>query len=575
MKQLFILTLLAFTVSVNAQNQLIIPATIEDTNITLSLQNGNHQFLTGQITTTMGVNGDILGPTLIINKGDSLNINVTNNLGQPTTIHWHGMHVSANNDGGPHTVISPGATWNPQFTVIDKAATYWYHPHLDLFTDEHVSKGIAGFIIVRDAEEAALNLPRTYGVDDIPLAIQTKDFDANNQVVHHSNADDVLMVNATIDPETDLPAQVVRLRLLNGSSQRVFNFGLSGNQTFHMIASDGGLIEVPVALTRLQMGPGERAEILLDLTGQVGNTLQLMSYASELPNGYYGATNPGMGAGLILNNYNPNAMNGTDFNILQINVVAQTANPVISIPTSLVTLSPYLEINADASRNLDFSSVVGGPNQLNDDFAINGVSFDMNTINVTIPLNNIEVWTVQNNSPIAHPFHIHDVQFYILDIDGNPPPAIAAGLKDTYLIPPAQSNIRFITQFADFANDTVPYMYHCHMLKHEDGGMMGQFVVVESPLGLADIESNDDDGFTLFPNPSTGVFMTARLHDKNEQITAYAIVNSLGQIVSYHKIDENEVSNMYSFPVFEYTKGMYSIQLHTKSRTFSKQFIVK
>jgi bilirubin oxidase len=574
MKHLFILTLLAFTVNVHAQNQLIIPSTIEDTNITLTLQNGTHQFFSGQNTSTMGANGAILGPTLIINNGDNLNINITNNLGQPTTIHWHGMHVSAENDGGPHTIIDPGTTWNPQMTVLDKAATYWYHPHLDLFTDEHASKGIAGFIIVRDAEEAALNLPRTYGVDDIPLAIQTKDFDANYQIVHHSNADDVLMVNATLDPETDLPAQIVRLRLLNGSSQRVFNIGLSGNQTFYQIATDGGLIEAPLALTRVQLAPGERTEILLDLNGKSGQTIQLMSYASEFPNGYYGATSPGMSQNMVLNNYNPNAINGADFNIMQINVVGQTANPVTTIPNSLVTLTPYLEVDANDSRTLTFSSVSGGRNQLNGNFTINGVSFDMNTINITIPLNNIEVWTIQNNSPIAHPFHIHDVQFYILDINGNPPPASAAGLKDTYLIPPGQNTMRFITQFADFANDTVPYMYHCHMLVHEDGGMMGSFVVVAPPLGITDLEKNVD-GFTLFPNPSTGVYMTAQLHDKSDQITAYAIVNSLGQIVSYHKIDKNEISNMYSFPVFEYNNGTYFIKLYTKNGTFSKKFIVR
>ncbi len=574
MKRSLILLLLVSSFNVVAQNQLIIPGTIEDTNINLTLQNGTHQFLPGQITSTMGVNGNILGPTLIVNKGDDLDIHVTNNLGQETTIHWHGMHVSSPNDGGPHTIIDPGTTWNPQFTVMDKASTMWYHPHLHYFTDEHVSKGIAGFIIVRDAEEAALNLPRTYGVDDIPLAIQTRDFDANNQIVHLSNADDVLIVNATVDPVTDLPAQIVRLRVLNGSSQRMFNIGFSGNKTFHVIGSDGGLLEAPVALTRLRMGPGERAEILLDLNGLEGDSLQLMSYASELPNGYYGATNPGMNPAMVLNNYTPNAMNGADFNIMQINVVAQTASPVTTIPTSLVTVTPYLEANADATRTLTFSSVAGGgpANVLNGDFSINGVSFDMNVINMTIPLDNVEVWTIQNNSPIAHPFHVHDIQYYLLDINGNPPPASAAGLKDTYMVP-AGGTMRIITQFTNFANDSIPYMYHCHMLKHEDGGMMGSFVVVDQ-LGLSDLESNDD-GFTIFPNPSEGVYMTAKLHNENELITAYAVVNSLGQIVSYHKINENEVSNMYSFPIFEYSRGIYTIQIYTKDNSYSKKFIVK
>ncbi len=575
MKQFLTFALLIFTINANAQNQLIIPSVIEDTVINLTLQNGTHQFLPGQVTTTMGVNGSILGPTLIVNKGDNLDINVTNDLGQPTTIHWHGMHVSSPNDGGPHTIIDPGTTWNPKFTVLDKASTMWYHPHLHHFTDEHVSKGIAGFIIVRDAEEAALNLPRTYGVDDIPLAIQTKDFDANNQVVPLSNADDILMVNATIDAFTDLPAQIVRLRVLNGSSQRVFNLGLSGNQTFYQIGTDGGLKETPLALTRLQLAPGERTEILLDLNGLEGQTIQLMSYASEFPNGIYGSTSPGMNPNMPLDFYNPNPLNGADFNILQINVVAQTANPVTTIPTSLVTVTPYLEADADFSRNLTFQSTVGGFTQLNGDFSINNVSFDMNVINITIPLDNIEIWTIQNNSPIAHPFHIHDVQFYILDVNGAPTPPSATGLKDTYLIPGGQGgSIRIITKFDDFANDSIPYMYHCHMLMHEDGGMMGQFVVVDPTASIEDVDVNENE-FILFPNPSDGVYMTAKLTDESELITAYAVVNSLGQIVSYHKIDEKEVSNIYSFPVFEYNSGMYSLRIYTKNGSYTKKFVVK
>ncbi len=574
MKRFLILLLFISTYNAKAQNPLIIPPVIQDTNIDLILQNGTHQFLPGQITATMGANGSILGPTLIVNSGDNLNINVTNNLGQPTTIHWHGMHVSSPNDGGPHTIIDPGTTWNPQFTVMDKASTMWYHPHLDEFTDEHVSKGLAGFIIVKDAEEAALNLPRTYGVDDIPLAIQTRDFDTSNQIVFHSNADDVLIVNATVDPETSLPAQVVRLRVLNGSSQRVFNLGLSGNQTFYQIGSDGGLLEAPVSLTRLLIGPGERAELLLDLNGQDGQVVQLMSYASELPNGYYGATSPGMNSAMPLDNYNPNPLNGADFNILTINVVGQTANPVTTIPTSLVTVTPYLEADSDLTRNFTFQSTTGGFNQLNGNFSINSVSFDMNVINVTIPLDNVEIWTIQNNTPIAHPFHIHDVQFYILDINGNPPPPSAMGLKDTYLVTAGQGTIRFITKFSNFANDSVPYMYHCHMLKHEDGGMMGQFVVVDQSSGISDVESNDD-GFILYPNPSEGIYMTAQLNDESKLITAYAVINSLGQIVSYHKIDEHEVSNIFSFPIFEYSSGIYTVKIYTKDGVFAKKFTVK
>ena len=198
----------------------------------MTLQNGTQQFFAGKATTTMGANGNILGPTLILNQGDFVNFSVKNQLKDTTTLHWHGLHVSSENDGGPHTTILPGATWTPGFTIMDKAATYWYHPHLHHRTDEHVSKGIAGLIIVKDTEEAKLSLPRTYGVDDFPLVIQTKDFDADNQIMMHSNSDKTLMVNATIDPYLNVPSQVVRFRVLNGSSQRAFNIGLNNNKNF-------------------------------------------------------------------------------------------------------------------------------------------------------------------------------------------------------------------------------------------------------------------------------------------------------------------------------------------------------
>jgi bilirubin oxidase len=572
-KTLFVyLSLILFQV-VTAQNQLLIPPTLSGTDFQLTLQNGQFEFFTGHQTATMGVNGDILGPTLILQKGDNVQMHVTNNLGQQTTIHWHGMHLSSVNDGGPHTIIQPGTTWEPQFTVMNNASTMWYHPHLDEFTDEHVVKGIAGMIIIKDSQEAALDLPRTYGVDDIPLVVQTKHFDSNYQVVHLTNSDDVLMVNATINPYVDLPAQVVRLRLLNGSSQRVFNFGFSGNKAFYQIATDGGLLETPLQMTRLPLSPGERAEILVDLSGMENQSIQLMSYASEFGNGIYGATNPGMNSSMTLNGYNPNPMNGSDFNVLQINVTAPTANPVTGIPSQLTTIAPYVEANADDTRTFTLRPVSMGMNQLNGDFTINGVSFDMNTINVTIPLNNLEVWTVSNNSAIAHPFHVHDVQFQILSINGNTNiPDNAKGWQDTYLVPAGGGSMKIITKFEDFADDAIPYMYHCHMLNHEDGGMMGAFTVVDTSNYIDELQKSEA---VLFPNPADGLYMTLQLRNSNDVIRSYSIINAAGQLVAHHKVDTNELSHLYSFPVFELPAGAYTIKAYTNNKIIVKRFIVK
>lgn len=565
-----IIPLALFLIAANvlvAQNQLLIPETITGTNFDLNLQNGTYQFLAGQATNTMGANGNILGPTLIMNKGDDVDIVVTNQLDDTTTIHWHGMHVSAENDGGPHTIILPGESWNPSFKVLDKAGTFWYHPHLHEKTNKHVSKGIAGFIIVKDEEEAALELPRTYGIDDFPLAIQTKDFDINNQIITPSNNDDAVMVNATMDANLYVPAQVVRFRLLNGSSQRVFNIGLSDNRTFYQIGSDGGLLSNAIPLSRLELPPGARAEILIDFGGLLGQTVGLMSYASEFQNGIYGATNPGMMSMMVLDGYNPNPINGTNFNLMQFTVVEPTTNPVTTIPSNLVNVNPIPESAANITRSLTFTPVQMGPNQLNGHFLINGAGFDMNVINYTIPLDNIEIWSIANQSAIAHPFHIHDVQFFVLDRNGATPPLSEQGLKDVVLIKPMET-VRFIAHFNDFANPDVPYMYHCHMLVHEDDGMMGQFVVVDNTIGI-DKKADDSDAL-IYPNP---VGADGALLRMSRNIDSYEITTITGQRIALKQLDGT--SNETRIHTAHLPKGVYILKIQSGINQYSKKLIRK
>lgn len=519
------ITALLFCLNTFAQNSLFIPDTLVGSSINLTLQEGNVNFFPGQATETMGANGNLLGPTLILNRNQNVTLNVTNNLMDTSTIHWHGLHVAPENDGGPHTVILPGQTWSPNFQVLDWASTYWYHPHLHMHTNMHVQKGIAGLIIVRDNEEEAIDLPRKYGIDDIPMVIQTKAFDANNQIVIESALDTTLMVNGTIDPFVNVPEQIVRFRLLNGSSERVYNFGLSNNQAFFQIASDGGLLTSPVSMTRLRLAPGERAEILVNFTGLLGQPIQLVSYGSELPAAIYGATQPGMMAGQVIPNYSLNPLNGNDFQIIDFNVISATINPVTIIPTTLINHTPWLEANADITRALTFTPLNMGPTALQGPFLINSQPFDMMTINQFVPFESTEIWTLTNSSPIAHPFHIHDIQFYILDINGVVPPVNQQGRKDVVLVPAGSGVVRFITKFEDFHNDTLPYMYHCHMLPHEDDGMMGQFIV-NSPTG--GIESLiESENALIYPNPTTDI-----LNIKNpEMVQSIKIYDCKGKFI--------------------------------------------
>jgi bilirubin oxidase len=543
------------------QQSLFIPDTISGPFIPLEIRHDHMHLFSGSQTETMGINGPMLAPTIILNKGQQVTMEVTNLLMDSTTLHWHGMHVPSDDDGGPHTPIPPFSIWSPTFEVMDKASTYWYHPHLHHMTNMHVQMGIAGMIIVRDPEEAALNLPRTYGIDDIPVIIQSKGFDANNQIVVETALDTTILVNGTIDPFVQLPAQVVRLRILNGSSERVYNLGLSNGNSFKLIGTDGGLLNTPVSLTRLKLSPGERAEILIDLQGLNGQNLNLMSFASELPNAIYGAAQPGMGPGQTIPNYTLNPLNGNDFQILKIQVIPQTVNPILSIPNALVANNSWLESNANASKILTFSPQTMGPTAIVGPFLINNTTFDMDVINYSIPLNNTEVWTLQNNTPIAHPFHLHNVPFYILDINGVAPPPELAGRKDVVLVPGGQGTIRFITKFEDFANDSVPYMYHCHMLTHEDGGMMGQFIVFDPNSSVDELQNQE---LIIFPNSASEEIQIIGA-TKDMQFTIH---DFLGQQVQRAFIIDDSKINIQNLPA-----GIYSIEVIRNNYSIKGRFM--
>ena len=480
------------------QNPLLIPDTLTGPNYNLVVDYDSLELFSGVFTQTAGVNGVILGPTLVINKGDVVTMNVENKLIDTTTMHWHGVHLPSVMDGGPHSKIYPNTTWAPTWTAMDRASTMWYHPHLHHKTYKHVMMGVSGLIINRDIDEAALTLPRTYGIDDVPLILQTKVMDANHQIdadMMNSAMDTLFLANATRNAYFDAPAQVVRFRILNGSPMRVYNLGLSNENDFWVIGSDGGLLSAPAQNNRLLIAPGERYEILVDLSGMQGQNISILNYGTGIPSSTYGSGSM-MGGGAI-QDYNNNPLNGADFTMLSLNVIAQTPTPITTIPATLVSVKPYSQSNVDENREFTFTSTGGqsGP------FLINGNSFDMSQVDHIIPLNNKEIWSFTNQTPIAHPFHIHDVQFNILEINGTSPPLHMQGWKDVLLIPGHQGNAKFITKFDDFADANVPFMYHCHMLVHEDEGMMGQFTVVDNDDTRIDFTGNSV--FSLYPNPAT------------------------------------------------------------------------
>lgn len=434
-------------------------------------------------------------------------------------------------------------------------------------TNVQVSKGATGLIIVRDSVEKGLNIPRRYGIDDFPIVIQSKAFDGNKQITINNPYDSVMMVKGTIKPFLNAPAQVIRLRLLNASTERVYNLGFSGNLSFNQIASDGGLLSNTITFTRLRLASGERAEILLNLTGMQTQTINLISFASELPNGIYGAANPSaMGPGVITG-YSSNTLNGSNFVVLQLNVVSTTTNPITIIPSSLTVVNPINTGLATVTRSLTFAPQTMGPNQsLNGPFVINGSSFSMSTINYNIPKDNVEIWQLSNQTAIAHPFHIHDVQFYVIDINGSAPPANQAGRKDVVLVP-AQQTVKFITKFETFCDPT-PYMYHCHMLMHEDEGFMGQFKV---NCAITNIEETNNyiSNISVYPIPFENV-LNLELHSELKgEFMNVIIYNSMGQIV----YERGYTATKVSVNTTSWSNGIYFVYFNNGKHIQYKKII--
>ena len=567
MRIIFCINLFFLCVFVQAQNQLVIPPSLTGTNFNLTVQSGTQTFYGSTPTPTYGINGAFLSPTIIVNKGDSITLNVINNLNLNTTMHWHGLHVSAMNDGGPHQIISPSTTWSPSFKVRNKASTFWYHPHGANQTEQQVSKGLAGLFIVKDSAEAALTLPRTYGVDDIPLIVQNKAFDVLQQIAIATDMDTAIFVNGTLNPYFNAPAQVIRFRLLNGSSLRTYNFGFNNSQIFYQIATDGGLLDTSLALTRLNLSPGERAEILVNFSGMQSQTIYLKSFASELENGIYGSDSVG-DANNEIHDYYDNFLNGADYNLMQINVVAPTASPVTTIPNALIPYTPYNPISATTFRTIVMDTIrllpIDPPNRAEGPFGMNNQTFNMDSINEVIHLNTTEIWTLVNKTLVAHPFHIHDIEFNIIEKSGLPPTPSETGWKDVVLVMPNDS-VKFITKFTTFADNTTPYMYHCHLLHHEDDGMMGSFLVIDTTAstGIADI--NFKNNFSIYPNPTTGIL---NIKSKDNDKFSITIFNTLGK-----RIEETQSIQHLQLNINNYPAGIYFIQIQTGNNLITKKII--
>ncbi|MFC4767680.1 multicopper oxidase family protein [Effusibacillus consociatus] len=439
--------------SSKGETALLIPQILEDQNpsselaeYNLTAQRSTKEFIKGIKTETYGYNGDYLGPVIRVKKGETVSIKLKNLLGETTTVHWHGLELPGDMDGGPHNGIQPNETWNPQFTINQSAATLWFHPHPIHKTGAQVYKGLAGLIYIEDEVSQKLNLPKDYGQNDFPLILQdrrfTKDgrmpYDLGMMDVMHGFQGDTVLINGAVNPFLEVPQGKVRFRILNGSNARIYNLHLTKTSEFWQIASDGGFLEAPVRLNQVDLGPAERAEIIVDFSNfKTGEVIQLQD---------------------------------RDENLMKF-IVKDKSTKNVTIPKSITSIPKIEPSSAKTTRKFVFQ---GMGHMVN----INGKQMDPRRIDEELKINTTEIWEISNASTgmmgggMAHPFHAHGVQFQILERNGKEPPKNERGWKDTILVQPGET----VKAIATFKYKGI-FMYHCHILEHEDSGMMGQFQV--------------------------------------------------------------------------------------------------
>lgn len=467
---------------------------------------------------TWGYNGDLLGPAIVLDSGTPVTINVRNTLPEATTVHWHGLALAGDVDGGPQALIAPGTTRTVSFTPNQPAATCWFHPHQHGRTGYQVAQGLAGLVLVRDVASEKLLLPKLWGVDDIPVILQDKRLnEAGDKIDYQLDVmsaavgwfGNIMLTNGAIYPHHAAPRGWLRLRLLNGCNARSLNLSASDNRTLYVIASDGGLLAEPVPLKQLPMLPGERFEVLVDTRDGKAFDLQ------TLPVQQMGMTLAPFNQPLPLLSIQPLRIlaSGTlPDKLVDVPVLPSQEN--VNSRLLQLTMDPELDRrgmqalmeryghaamagmsghshgngatdhasshqgHGGAMSGMDHGKPAGQVDFHNGN-KINGKAFDMTTPSFNVKRGDVEKWTLSGEGDaMLHPFHIHGAQFRLLSENGKPPAPHRRGWKDMVSVEGARSEV--LIRFDHPATKEHAYMAHCHLLEHEDTGMMLGFTVDET-----------------------------------------------------------------------------------------------
>ncbi|MCL4704915.1 multicopper oxidase domain-containing protein [bacterium] len=533
-------------------NALRMPPTISGGAMTLA--QSNVAVWPNTTTQVIAINNSYPGPTVRIQKGQTLNVVFRNQLNQPSNIHWHGLVVPEKMDGHPKDAIAPAGTYTYTFPIIQRAGTYFYHAHPHELTGSQVYKGFSGFFIIDDPDEAKLGLPT--GNYDVPLVIQDRRAASQPQFAYNPTMmevmdgflGDVALVNGTPDAYLEVSRTLYRFRLLNGSNARVYQLAFSDNRTFHVIGTDGGLIDAPAQVNSSFLSPGERLDILVDFSSnQLGQSVSLKS----LP---FAAG--GMGT----------YRQGLEMNLLRFEV-ARAESSGGKIPASLTPLAYYNPNDAVRTRTFMLTTQMA----MNGMHQINGKVFEMNRIDETVPLRELERWQIVNYTDEFHPMHVHGVLFQVLDRGGNRDLApVDKGWKDTVLVNPNET-VNVLIRFDNYAGI---YLLHCHNLEHEDDGMMLNLQVTQT-TGVKE-ETPIPQRYGLLhqnhPNPFTHA-TTIRYEIATPQPASVdlRVYDNLGREVAV-LVQQRQSSGIYEIPFQgnQLPAGVYFVKLQVNGSVSSK-----
>lgn len=443
-------------------------------SVSLTIAQGTHAYRSGQSVNSFGYSGPVLGPVIRIARGDTTNVTFENKMTRATTVHWHGLIIPGTVDGGPHNTIAAGARWTAGLNVDQPETTAWFHPHPHGQTGEQIYSGLAGMLIVEDGSGERMGLPRRYGMDDLPLVLQDRIFDRNGGPIYRPGPMDVMagyrgdafIVNGVTAPVAHVPAGLVRLRLLNGANARFFDLQFSDSRAFHVIASDGGYLSAPVELRRLLIAPGERYEVLVDFANGAAVTLETGSDQNIPMMGMMGGGAAAAGGSMMKFEVNPVLKAGQT-------VLPKKLVDVPMLDPSKVAGRRQFLLNDMMMGGMMGGGMMGGRGS-GPVMSINGQPFDMRRIDVAAKRGTTELWEISSQM-MGHPFHVHGTQFQILSMNGRTPPPHMRGWKDTVIV---SREAQILVPLSQPAAREHPFMFHCHILEHEDAGMMGQYTCV-------------------------------------------------------------------------------------------------